>query len=33
MAGEVFSKLITSVNPKIMNASSRNGIKIDRIVV
>lgn len=33
MAGEVFSKLITSVNPKIMNASSRNGIKIDRIII
>ncbi|MCY9807440.1 N-acetylmuramoyl-L-alanine amidase [Lentilactobacillus senioris] len=33
MAGEKFSKLITSVNPKIMNSSSRNGIKIDRIVI
>lgn len=33
MAGEVFSKLITSVNPKIMNASSRNGVKIDRVVI
>lgn len=33
MAGEVFSKLITSVNPKIMNASSRGGHKIDRIVI
>lgn len=33
MSGEVFSKLITSVNPKIMNSGSRNGIKIDRIVI
>ena len=33
MAGEVFSKLIKRVNPKIMNSSSRNGIKIDRIVI
>jgi hypothetical protein len=33
MAGEVFSKLITSVNKKIMNSSSRGGIKIDRIVI
>ncbi|WP_283680325.1 N-acetylmuramoyl-L-alanine amidase [Lentilactobacillus sp. Marseille-Q4993] len=33
MAREVFSKLITSVNPKVMNASSRNGIKIDRIIL
>lgn len=33
MAGEVFSKLITSVNPRVMNASSRNGIKIDRVVI
>ena len=33
MAGEVFSKLITSVNPKIMNSGSRNGIKIDRIIL
>ena len=33
MSGEIFSKLITSVNPKIMNSSSRHGVKIDRIVV
>ena len=33
MAGEVFSSLITSVNPKLMNSSSRNGIAIDRIVI
>ncbi|WP_125605241.1 N-acetylmuramoyl-L-alanine amidase [Lapidilactobacillus bayanensis] len=33
MSGEVFSKLITSVNPKIMNYSSRGGHKIDRIVI
>ena len=33
MAGEVFSKLITSVNPKIMNAGSRNGMKIDTIII
>lgn len=33
MSGEAFSKLITSVNPKVMNSSSRNGIKIDRIVI
>lgn len=33
MAGEVFSNLITSVNPKIMNSGSRNGITIDRIVL
>lgn len=33
MAGEIFSKLITSVNPKIMNAGSRNGMKIDRIII
>ena len=33
MAGEVFSSLITSVNPKVMNSGSRNGIKIDRIIL
>ncbi|EHL95684.1 N-acetylmuramoyl-L-alanine amidase [Lentilactobacillus parafarraginis F0439] len=33
MANPTFSKLITSLNPKKMNASSRNGIKIDRIVI
>lgn len=33
MAGEKFSKLITSINPKVMNSSSRNGVKIDRIVI
>lgn len=33
MAGEVFSKLITSVNPKIMNSGSRGGCKIDRIIL
>ncbi|KRK46757.1 N-acetylmuramoyl-L-alanine amidase [Secundilactobacillus kimchicus JCM 15530] len=33
MAGEVYSKLITSKNPKVMNASSRNGLKIDRIII
>lgn len=33
MAGEVFSSLTTSVNPKIMNSGSRNGIKIDRIIL
>lgn len=33
MSGEVYSKLITKENPKIMNSSSRNGIKIDRIVI
>lgn len=33
MAGEVFSSLITSVNPKLMNSGSRNGIAIDRIVL
>lgn len=33
MAGEIFSSLITSVNPNLMNAGSRNGIAIDRIVV
>lgn len=33
MAGEVFSGLITSVNPKLMNAGSRNGIAIDRIII
>jgi hypothetical protein len=30
---EVYSKLITSKNPNLMNYSSRNGIKIDRIVI
>lgn len=30
---EVYSKLITSVDPRPMNFSSRNGIKIDRIVI
>ncbi|MDT2596793.1 peptidoglycan recognition protein family protein [Enterococcus dongliensis] len=33
MAGEVFSNLITSVNPKAMNSGSRQGIKIDRIIL
>lgn len=33
MAGEVFSSLITSVNPNLMNAGSRNGIAIDRIIL
>lgn len=33
MGKEIFSKLTTSVNQKIMNASSRNGIKIDRIII
>lgn len=33
MAGEVFSKLITRVNPKIMNAGSRNGMAIDTIII
>ena len=33
MSGEIFSKLITSVNPKIMNSSSRHGAKIDRIII
>ncbi|MDT2648018.1 peptidoglycan recognition family protein [Enterococcus dongliensis] len=33
MAGEVFSNLITSVNPKVMNSGSRQGIKIDRIIL
>lgn len=30
---EVYSKLITSIDPRPMNFSSRNGIKIDRIVI
>lgn len=30
---EVYSKLITSKNPKLMNYSSRGGHKIDRIVI
>ena len=33
MAGEVFSSLITSINPKIMNSGSRRGIAIDRIIL
>jgi N-acetylmuramoyl-L-alanine amidase CwlA len=33
MAGEVFSKLITSVNQDLMNSSSRNGVTIDRVVI
>ena len=33
MAGEVFSSLITSVNPNPMNAGSRNGIPIDTIIL
>lgn len=33
MAGETFSSLITSVNPNVMNAGSRNGIAIDRIIL
>ncbi|WP_282801111.1 N-acetylmuramoyl-L-alanine amidase [Secundilactobacillus kimchicus] len=33
MAGEVYSKLITSKNPKVMNASSRCGWGIDRIII
>ncbi|MEQ7201098.1 peptidoglycan recognition protein family protein [Enterococcus avium] len=33
MAGEVFSSLITSVNPKVMNSGSRGGCKIDRIIL
>lgn len=33
MAGEVFSSLITSVNPKAMNSGSRGGCKIDRIIL
>ncbi|WP_315306676.1 N-acetylmuramoyl-L-alanine amidase [Enterococcus devriesei] len=33
MAGEVFSNLITSVNPKVMNSGSRGGCKIDRIIL
>lgn len=33
MAGETFSSLITSVNPKLMNSGSRNGITIDRIIL
>lgn len=33
MAGEVFSKLITSINPKLMNSGSRRGIAIDRIIL
>ena len=30
---EVYSKLTTSIDPRPMNYSSRNGIKIDRILV
>lgn len=30
---EVYSKLTTSIDPRPMNYSSRNGIKIDRIVI
>lgn len=33
MAGEVFSSLTTSINPYAMNASSRGGVAIDRIVL
>ena len=30
---DVYSKLTTSVDPRPMNFSSRNGVKIDRIVM
>ncbi|MGX2946084.1 peptidoglycan recognition protein family protein [Enterococcus alishanensis] len=33
MAGEIFSSLTTSVNPNAMNAGSRNGVAIDRIIL
>lgn len=33
MSNSGFSKLITSENPGLMNAGSRNGVRIDRIVI